>query len=129
MDYFANLADCDDTNVILLKLTEQDGRMLQWNGERNESTASTVIHTYEDHRMAMAFAPVAIRDPKGIRMADVEVVSKSHPRCWNDLLNADFQLISEQINLYLMDQPKIERLLRLMKMLTGKDWFCAAWRK
>jgi 3-phosphoshikimate 1-carboxyvinyltransferase len=72
-------------------LTEQDGKILQWNGERTESIASPVIHTYEDHRMAMAFAPIALRYADGIRIADIEVVSKSYPNFWNDLCASGFQ--------------------------------------
>ena len=71
-------------------LTERDGQILQWDGERTECAASPVFHTYEDHRMAMAFAPVAIRFADGIRIADGEVVSKSYPRFWNDLQKAGF---------------------------------------
>ena len=73
-------------------LTEQDDHILQWKGERVEPTTSAVIHTYEDHRMALAFAPIAIRRADGIRIANCEVVSKSYPRFWDDLLKADFQL-------------------------------------
>ncbi|MDR2627121.1 MAG: 3-phosphoshikimate 1-carboxyvinyltransferase [Dysgonamonadaceae bacterium] len=72
-------------------LTERDGRILEWNGERCNAEASPVIATYEDHRMAMAFALMSMREPEGIRMADVEVVSKSYPHFWEDLRLAGFQ--------------------------------------
>ena len=73
-------------------LTEQDGQILRWDGERTGCAASPVIHTYEDHRMAMAFAPVAIRYAGGIRIAKGEVVSKSYPHFWDDMQKAGFQL-------------------------------------
>ena len=41
------------------------------------------INTYQDHRMAMAFAPLAIRTD--ITINNAEVVSKSYPNFWNDL--------------------------------------------
>lgn len=41
------------------------------------------IDTYHDHRMAMAFAPLAVKVP--ITINDCEVVSKSYPTFWNDL--------------------------------------------
>jgi 3-phosphoshikimate 1-carboxyvinyltransferase len=47
------------------------------------------IATYQDHRMAMAFAPLALRTP--IAIEDAEVVSKSFPDFWNDLKNIGFQ--------------------------------------
>jgi 3-phosphoshikimate 1-carboxyvinyltransferase len=42
-----------------------------------------VINTYQDHRMAMAFAPLALKVP--IRINEAEVVSKSYPDFWEDL--------------------------------------------
>ncbi len=44
----------------------------------------TPIATYNDHRMAMAFAPAALRC-EGVSIADPEVVSKSYPHFWEDL--------------------------------------------
>ena len=44
----------------------------------------TPIATYNDHRMAMAFAPAALRCP-GVGIANPEVVSKSYPHFWEDL--------------------------------------------
>ncbi|MCX2680423.1 3-phosphoshikimate 1-carboxyvinyltransferase [Galbibacter sp. EGI 63066] len=41
------------------------------------------IDTYNDHRMAMAFAPLALRAP--IVINDAEVVSKSYPDFWKDM--------------------------------------------
>lgn len=45
--------------------------------------AIPTFDTYEDHRMAMAFAPLALLGP--IRIAEPEVVSKSYPDFWRDL--------------------------------------------
>lgn len=41
------------------------------------------VQTYKDHRMAMAFAPLAMFAP--IRIADPAVVKKSYPSFWDDL--------------------------------------------
>ena len=46
------------------------------------------IDTYNDHRMAMAFAPLAIKTT--LIVNDAEVVSKSYPDFWNDLKQLDF---------------------------------------
>ncbi|AXG68049.1 3-phosphoshikimate 1-carboxyvinyltransferase [Kordia sp. SMS9] len=48
------------------------------------------IETYKDHRMAMAFAPLALRVPICIEKADV--VSKSFPDFWTDLQNIGIEL-------------------------------------
>ncbi|SDK24631.1 3-phosphoshikimate 1-carboxyvinyltransferase [Catalinimonas alkaloidigena] len=53
----------------------------------------TTIHTYDDHRMAMAFAPLALRQP--LRIEDPDVVNKSYPSFWQDLETADFDIIRE----------------------------------
>lgn len=42
-----------------------------------------IIETYQDHRMAMAFAPLSIKTELSINNA--EVVSKSYPDFWEDL--------------------------------------------
>ncbi len=49
------------------------------------------IATYNDHRMAMAFAPLALKVP--IIIENAEVVSKSYPDFWNDLKNIGFQIL------------------------------------
>jgi 3-phosphoshikimate 1-carboxyvinyltransferase len=73
--------------------------ILEWNGERCEPEADPVIATYEDHRMAMAFAPAALKLPGGIRIADPEVVTKSYPNYWEELKTFGFQIIeNETIN-------------------------------
>lgn len=48
------------------------------------ATAPVTIRTYEDHRMAMAFAPAAYVFPNLV-ITHPEVVSKSYPTFWNDL--------------------------------------------
>lgn len=71
-------------------LTDSNDSILEWNGERCEPEAHPVIATYEDHRMAMAFAPAALVLPEGIEIADPQVVSKSYPHYWEDLKSAGF---------------------------------------
>lgn len=68
--------------------SEQDS-VLIWNGERCEPESNPVIATYEDHRMAMAFAPAILR-MLSIQIADPQVVSKSYPGYWEDLKQAGF---------------------------------------
>ena len=51
----------------------------------------TAIDTYDDHRMAMAFAPAALV-LGSIDINNPEVVSKSYPRFWEDLQRAGFEI-------------------------------------
>ncbi|MGB8703797.1 MAG: 3-phosphoshikimate 1-carboxyvinyltransferase [Gillisia sp.] len=46
------------------------------------------VATYNDHRMAMAFAPLALKVP--LTIEDAEVVSKSYPEYWDHLKNLNF---------------------------------------
>lgn len=75
-------------------LEDRDDSELLWDGIRRALTAeeydSVAIDTYEDHRMAMAFAPVALVNGS-IRINNPHVVSKSYPRYWDNLLAAGFQ--------------------------------------
>jgi 3-phosphoshikimate 1-carboxyvinyltransferase len=48
------------------------------------------IDTYNDHRMAMAFAPLALRTSLVIN--DAMVVTKSYPDFWNDLQKLHFKV-------------------------------------
>ncbi|GAA0718079.1 3-phosphoshikimate 1-carboxyvinyltransferase [Aquimarina litoralis] len=60
-------------------------------------SASTLINsditidTYHDHRMAMAFAPLALR--VSLFINDADVVSKSYPDFWDDLKKLDFKVL------------------------------------
>lgn len=74
-------------------LTDSHNNVLEWNGERCEPEQHPVISTYEDHRMAMAFAPAALARPDGIEIAEPKVVTKSYPNFWEDLKSAGFQII------------------------------------
>ena len=69
-------------------LQECDGSVLSWEGERCERS-NEAIDTYEDHRMAMAFAPAALVLPN-ICINNPQVVSKSYPHYWEDLQKAGF---------------------------------------
>lgn len=51
------------------------------------------IATYNDHRMAMAFAPLALNVP--IIIENAEVVSKSYPDFWEDLKSLGFVILEK----------------------------------
>ncbi len=64
---------------------------LIWQGQRCEPESDTAIDTYEDHRMAMAFAPAAIKTGS-LKINNPQVVSKSYPRFWEDLKSVGFSI-------------------------------------
>src|SRR5690606_27056148 len=51
------------------------------------------IETYQDHRMAMAFAPLSLKTKLAIN--DAEVVSKSYPNFWKDLQKVRIKCVLE----------------------------------
>lgn len=64
-------------------LEDRNDCELFWNGDTCTPTFEP-INTYQDHRMAMAFAPLALKFGK-IEINNPEVVSKSYPGFWEDL--------------------------------------------
>ncbi len=65
---------CEDAGKGILEVKSFDGKV--------ESQLS--VKTYEDHRMAMAFAPLGIKYP-GLTIEDPDVVKKSYPGFWDEL--------------------------------------------
>lgn len=72
------------------EISQQGEGTLFWRGETVPPKENHVISTYHDHRMAMAFAPAALRFP--IEIANPEVVSKSYPNFWQEIAKAGFSL-------------------------------------
>lgn len=71
-------------------IVENDGdSTISWEGRRMPVSEMPVIDTYDDHRMAMAFAPLSVFIP-GIVIRDAETVEKSYPGFWDDLRAAGF---------------------------------------
>jgi 3-phosphoshikimate 1-carboxyvinyltransferase len=76
------------------QLYDSENSILEWNGERCEPEENPVIKTYEDHRMAMAFAPLAVKLGT-IKIAEPKVVTKSYPGYWDDLESAGYVIEEE----------------------------------
>ncbi|WP_459210711.1 3-phosphoshikimate 1-carboxyvinyltransferase [Aquimarina rhabdastrellae] len=56
--------------------------------------SDVAIATYQDHRMAMAFAPLGLKT--SLNIVEAEVVSKSYPDFWTDLETVGFKLFTEK---------------------------------
>lgn len=74
-------------------IRDENDNTLIWEGETCEPTLEP-IDTYEDHRMAMAFAPLAFKFPQ-LQINHPEVVTKSYPHFWEDLRSVGF-IITEK---------------------------------
>lgn len=82
----ALIAEAAKLGKVLYESAEGE---LAYDGPASEEQGSAVseppsIATYEDHRMAMAFAPAAYLHD-GLDIEHPEVVSKSYPNFWDDL--------------------------------------------
>ena len=73
---------------------DENDNTLYWDGETCEASFAP-IDTYEDHRMAMAFAPLAFKFPQ-IEINNPEVVSKSYPHYWEDLKKVGFEIAESE---------------------------------
>jgi 3-phosphoshikimate 1-carboxyvinyltransferase len=82
-------------------MVDRSDSELSWDGRRDEPVLSTVpgmegqhvvIDTYEDHRMALAFAPAAFMYPVVIK--NPGVVTKSYPAYWDDLRQTGFEIVN-----------------------------------
>ena len=65
-------------------INDKNDNELYWDGERCEPSMELGIDTYEDHRMALAFAPYAFATD-GLIINNPNVVTKSYPLFWEDI--------------------------------------------
>lgn len=85
----------NELGKIGAKLVEED--TAHWTLVPSNSLPSRAsFETYKDHRMAMAFAPLATRMEVGIE--EPEVVRKSYPNFWNDLASFGITVTQGQAN-------------------------------
>jgi 3-phosphoshikimate 1-carboxyvinyltransferase len=73
---------------IGVKLIEK-GQVYKLDCSEKQLPQRMFISTYHDHRMAMAFAPLAILIPE-LEIEDADVVEKSYPAFWKDLEKVGF---------------------------------------
>jgi 3-phosphoshikimate 1-carboxyvinyltransferase len=66
------------------------GEWIEWDGKSPfKPNKSVLIDTYDDHRMAMGFAPVCLKTGD-VRIKEPLVVTKSYPGFWGDLEKTGF---------------------------------------
>ena len=70
---------------------QKDNSILEFDNERCDVATEQSIDTYDDHRMAMAFAPACIKVGE-ISINEPHVVTKSYPNFWVDLQSLGFTL-------------------------------------
>lgn len=76
-----------------ISLNQEMSNGLSWAGNENiKIPENHIIQTYDDHRMAMAFAPLALSG-FSVSINNYQVVSKSYPEFWNDLKETGFDVV------------------------------------
>ena len=88
----------NETRKLGFVIHDKNDSELYWDGERCEPQADAAIDTYEDHRMALAFAPAAFR-MESLRINNPQVVSKSYPKYWEHLKAAGYEVKSEELRI------------------------------
>jgi len=78
----------NELGKIGVKLIEK-GQVYKLDCSEKHIPEKVYIHTYDDHRMAMAFAPLALIIPE-VEVEDIGVVAKSYPEFWTDLIKVGF---------------------------------------
>jgi len=92
------IKETDRLEALKIEMTKLGANVSVTNDSLTLEPSTTInsevkIATYNDHRMAMAFAPLALKIP--IIIENAEVVSKSYPDFWEDLKSIGF--LSESI--------------------------------
>ena len=83
----------NETAKMGFRLHAANDSELIWDGEMEDGKwqmEDVSIDTYDDHRMALAFAPLSLKMP--ICINNPQVVTKSYPHYWEDLKAAGFQI-------------------------------------
>ncbi len=75
-------------------VSDRNDSEMMWAGERCVPQTEAALDTYDDHRMAMALAPCALRLGP-LRINNPQVVSKSYPNFWRDMYAAGYEIMKE----------------------------------
>ncbi len=74
------------------KVTTNGKDNLVWDGTKTEPADKIEVKTYEDHRMAMSFAPASLKTAP-FTILDEGVVTKSYPSFWEHIEMAGFEVV------------------------------------
>ena len=88
--HFAKNIKAKFSGTDSLKIKESN-RLQAVRNELQKLNTNKIIDTYNDHRMAMSFAPLCLSHGE-IQINNIEVVKKSYPKFWIDLKKAGFKI-------------------------------------
>jgi 3-phosphoshikimate 1-carboxyvinyltransferase len=92
------IKETDRLEAMRIELTKLGATVSVTNDSLTLAASTSINHnitiaTYNDHRMAMAFAPLALKVP--IIVENAEVVSKSYPDFWEDMKSLGFDILEK----------------------------------
>ncbi|MEC5167139.1 3-phosphoshikimate 1-carboxyvinyltransferase [Flavobacterium sp. PL11] len=92
------IKETDRLDALRIELTKLGATIAVTNDSLTLTASPSINHnvkiaTYNDHRMAMAFAPLALKVP--IIIEDADVVSKSYPDFWDDLKTIGVKILEQ----------------------------------
>ena len=93
------IKETDRLEALKIELTKLGANISVTNNSLNLESSFKInenisISTYQDHRMAMAFAPLALKT--SITIENAQVVSKSFPTYWKELKSIGFEIHEAQ---------------------------------
>lgn len=94
------IKETDRLEALRIELTKLGANITVTNDSLTLVASNSINHnvkiaTYNDHRMAMAFAPLALKVP--IIIENAEVVSKSYPDFWEDMKKLGFVISEKEV--------------------------------
>ena len=89
---FALKKGSEFTGIQTLRNKETD-RITAVENELLKLNTPKIIETYNDHRMAMSFAPLSLKFEE-LQISNPRVISKSYPNYWKDLKKGGFKISS-----------------------------------
>lgn len=81
----------EELKKINVELEEIKTGTIKINSANFFTEAVPTFSTYDDHRMAMALAPLSLKF-KEINIKNPDVVAKSYPNYWNDLTSTGYEI-------------------------------------
>ncbi|MDE6282816.1 MAG: 3-phosphoshikimate 1-carboxyvinyltransferase [Muribaculaceae bacterium] len=106
-----SIKECDRLQTLVDEMDKVGCRLdkirdygIEWEGKRHPIVSLPEFDTHADHRMAMAFAPVAAYIP-GIVVKEADCVAKSYPGFWDALRSLGFRTVDPSLPI---DTPTVD---------------------
>jgi 3-phosphoshikimate 1-carboxyvinyltransferase len=83
---------CSEMSKLNVRIEVEGNRVMRCMNPKPDFSRTLIVETYNDHRMAMAFAPLVFKVYK-LAVRNPSVVEKSYPSFWRDVREAGIQQV------------------------------------